>query len=116
MVAEFTMLSRDKVVRYANSTAAMDDLEGRRDVRPEERVGQFERLRAAIDERASRSISMNRRRPTEPRRYDLMISEDSRVCGVLAHAAIRIVRELRQRGEHDDLKTALSLPFLAGCT
>ena len=40
--------------------------------------------------------------------------------------AIRIVRELRQGGEHDDsrlmmivrnemLKTVLSLPFLAGC-
>jgi hypothetical protein len=40
--------------------------------------------------------------------------------------AIRVVRELRQGGEHDDpglmmvvrnemLKTVLSLPFLAGC-
>jgi hypothetical protein len=54
MVVEFTMLSGDKVVHCAISTAAMDDLEGRRDVRPEERVGQFERLRAAIEERASR--------------------------------------------------------------
>ena len=54
MVVEFTMLNRDKVVPCAISTAAMDDLEGRRDVRPEERLGQFERLRAAIEERASR--------------------------------------------------------------
>ena len=54
MVVEFTMLNRDKVVPCAISTAAMDDLEGRRDVRPEDRLGQFERLRAAIEERASR--------------------------------------------------------------
>ncbi len=54
MVVEFTMLNQDKVVRCAISTAAMDDLEGRRDVKPEERVGQFKRLREAIEERASR--------------------------------------------------------------
>ena len=54
MVVEFTMLNRDKVVPCAISTAAMDDLKGRRDVRPEERLGQFERLRAAIEERAPR--------------------------------------------------------------
>ena len=54
MVVEFTMLNQDKVIRCAISTAAMDDLEGRRDVKPEERVGQFKRLREAIEERASR--------------------------------------------------------------
>jgi hypothetical protein len=54
MVVEFTMLDRGKVIPCAISTVAMDDLEGRRDVRPEERLGQFERLRAAIEERASR--------------------------------------------------------------
>jgi len=54
MVVEFTMLNQDKVIRCAISTAAMDDLEGRRDVKPEERVGQFERLREAIEGRASR--------------------------------------------------------------
>jgi hypothetical protein len=31
----------------------MDDLEGGRGVKPEERVGQFVRLREAIEERAS---------------------------------------------------------------
>jgi hypothetical protein len=46
-------------------------------------------------------------------------------AAALAHA-LRIIRELRQGGEHDDpqimmvvrnekLKTVLSLPFLAGC-
>jgi hypothetical protein len=54
MVVEFTMLNQDKVIRCAISTAAMDDLEGTRNVKPQERVGQFERLRAAIEERASR--------------------------------------------------------------
>jgi len=54
MVAEFTMLNQGKVIFCAISTAAMDDLEGRRDVKPAERVAQFMRLREAIEERASR--------------------------------------------------------------
>ena len=54
MIVEFTMLNHDKVIVCAISTAAMDDLEGRRDVRSKERVGQFKRLREVIEERASR--------------------------------------------------------------
>ena len=54
MVVEFTMLNQDKVIRCAISTAAMDGLEGRHDVKSQERVGQFQRLREAIEERASR--------------------------------------------------------------
>ena len=34
----------------------MDDLEGRRDVKPERRVDQFLRLREVIEERASRKF------------------------------------------------------------
>jgi hypothetical protein len=34
MVVDFTMLNQDKTVRCAISTAAMDDLEGTRDVSP----------------------------------------------------------------------------------
>jgi hypothetical protein len=34
----------------------MDDLEGRRDVRPDQRVDQFMRLREVIEERASRKF------------------------------------------------------------
>ena len=37
MIVEFTMLNQDKVIRCAISTAAMDDLEGRRDVKPHQR-------------------------------------------------------------------------------
>jgi hypothetical protein len=56
MVLEFTMLNQGKVVSCAISTAAMDDLEGRRDVKPDERVDQFMRLRQVIEERASRKF------------------------------------------------------------
>jgi hypothetical protein len=56
MVVEFTMLNQDKVIRCAISTAAMDDLEGKRDVKPQERVEQFMRLREAIEEQASRKF------------------------------------------------------------
>ena len=56
MVVEFTMLNQSKVILCAISTAAMDDLEGRRDVRAEQRVDQFIRLREAIEERASRKF------------------------------------------------------------
>jgi hypothetical protein len=57
MVVEFTMLNQGKVIPFAISTAAMDDLEGRCDVKPEERVDQFMRLREVIEERASRRFS-----------------------------------------------------------
>ncbi|MGO9684915.1 MAG: DUF1488 family protein, partial [Beijerinckiaceae bacterium] len=49
MVVEFTLLNQGKVILCAISTAAMDDLEGRRDVKPDERVGQFMRLRDVIE-------------------------------------------------------------------
>jgi hypothetical protein len=56
MVIEFTMLNQGKVIMCAISTAAMDDLEGRRGVRPDQRVDQFMRLREVIEERASRKF------------------------------------------------------------
>ncbi len=52
MVVEFTLLNQGKAILCAISTAAMDHLEGRRDVKPDERVGQFKRLRDVIEERA----------------------------------------------------------------
>ena len=55
-VVEFTMLNRSNVILCAISTAAMDDLEGRRDVRPDQRIDQFMRLREVIEERASRKF------------------------------------------------------------
>jgi hypothetical protein len=56
MIFEFTMLNDGKVILCAISTAAMDDLEGRRDVKPDQRADQFIRLRQAIEERASRKF------------------------------------------------------------
>jgi hypothetical protein len=56
MVVKFTMLNQSKVISCAISTAAMDNLEGRHDVKPEERVAQFKRLREVIEERASRKF------------------------------------------------------------
>jgi hypothetical protein len=56
MVVEFTMLNQGNTVQCAISTAAMDDLEGKRDVKADQRVDQFVRLRDAIEERASRKF------------------------------------------------------------
>ena len=56
MVVEFPMLNQDKVIQCAISTAAMDDLEGNRDVNPDQRVDQFMRLREVIEEQASRKF------------------------------------------------------------
>ena len=56
MVVEFTMFNQGKPVRCAISTAAMDDLEHRRDVKADQRVDQFVRLRDTIEERASRKF------------------------------------------------------------
>jgi hypothetical protein len=56
MVVEFTMFSQDKEIHCAISTAAMDDLEGKRDVKPHQRVDQFLRLREVIEEQASRKF------------------------------------------------------------
>ena len=55
-VVEFTMLNEDQVIQCAISTAAMDDLEGSRGLKPEQRLDQFMRLREIIEERASRKF------------------------------------------------------------
>ena len=56
MVVEFTMFSQSKTVQCAISTAAMDDLEGKHDLKADQRVEQFMRLRDVIEERASRKF------------------------------------------------------------
>jgi hypothetical protein len=53
---EFTMLNQGKVIMCAISTAAMDNIEGTRDVRLDQRIDQFMRLRDVIEERASRKF------------------------------------------------------------
>jgi hypothetical protein len=56
MTVAFTMLNQGKVIMCAISTAAMDNIEGTRDVRPDQRIDQFMRLRDVIEERASRKF------------------------------------------------------------
>ena len=50
------MLNRSNVILCAISTAAMDDLDGSRNVKPDQRADQFVRLRDVIEERASRKF------------------------------------------------------------
>ena len=66
MVVEFTMLNRNKVVQCAISTAAMDDIEGKHNVRPDQRVDQFMRLREVIEERASSKIFEEKAQGNQP--------------------------------------------------
>ena len=56
MVVEFTMVAQGRVIPCAISTAAMDDLEGARGLKPEQRVDQFMRLREVIEKRALRKF------------------------------------------------------------
>jgi hypothetical protein len=44
MFVEFTMLNQDQVPPFAISTAAMDDLEAKSDLKPNQRVDGFMRL------------------------------------------------------------------------
>ena len=60
------MLNQDKVIQCAISSAAMDDLEGKRDLKPHERVDQFMRLREVIEEQASRKFFEERVRVDRP--------------------------------------------------
>ena len=48
--------NQDKVIECAISTAAMDDLEGQRGVKADQRVDQFMRLREVIEDQASRKF------------------------------------------------------------
>jgi hypothetical protein len=57
MIVEFTMLDADRVVQCAISTAAMDDIEGKREARATQRLEQFARLRDAIEARAARKFA-----------------------------------------------------------
>ena len=73
MIVDFTMLNQSKTVRCAISTAAMDDLEGTRDVKADQRVDQFVRLRDAIEERATRKFF---KEPAETKKTVVLRSND----------------------------------------
>ena len=78
MVVEFTMLNQGHTVRCAISTAAMDDLEGKRDVKADQRVDQFVRLRDAIV-----NSSKGQSKLKDPWCCDLTISSSSCLFGHL---------------------------------
>ena len=65
-IVEFTMLNQGTVIQCTISTDAMDDLEGRRGVKPDQRVDQFMRLREVIEERASRKFFEEQARTDRP--------------------------------------------------
>jgi hypothetical protein len=54
MIVQFTMINDGRVVQCAVSSAAMDAIEGAGDVKSDQRVDQFVRLRDVIEERATR--------------------------------------------------------------
>ena len=81
MVVGFTMLNQDKVVQCAISTAAMDDLEGNRDVKAHQRVEQFMRLREVIEEQASRKFDEQ----VEADRPVVLRSNDFSIVASLRH-------------------------------
>lgn len=66
MVLEFTMLNESQVILCAISTAAMDDLEGSRNVKADQRTDQFTRLREVIEERASRKFFQEQAQADRP--------------------------------------------------
>ena len=79
MAVEFTMFDRDKIVQCAISTAAMDDLEGRRSyLKAELRVDQFTRLRGQSKSEHHLNISVSRIGPIAPWCCDQTISSNSR--------------------------------------
>jgi len=65
MTVDFTMLNQGTVILCSVSTAAMDDLEGSRDVKSGQRVDQFMRLREVIEERASRKFFEEQPKPID---------------------------------------------------
>lgn len=59
MIVQFTMLHQDRIIQCAVSSAAMDALEGGGEVKSEQRVAQFTRLRDVIEERTERRFFEN---------------------------------------------------------
>ena len=53
MIVQFTMINDGRVIPCAISSAAMDAIDGGGDVKPDQRVDQFLRLRDVIEKRAT---------------------------------------------------------------
>ena len=73
MVVQFTMVNQGRVIQCAISSAAMDAIESARDVKSDQRVDQFVRLRDVIEERAERRFFEN---PPQSNRPVILRSND----------------------------------------
>jgi glutamyl-tRNA reductase len=92
MTVDFTMLNQGKVVLCSVSTAAMDDLEGSRDVKSDQRIDQFMRLREIIEERASRKFFEEQAqadRPVVLRKVNHRAATVARACFESEHSGNR---------------------------
>lgn len=56
MVVLFSVMNEQTEISCAISTAAMDDIEGTKSTKPEQREAQYMRLRAKIDARAGAKV------------------------------------------------------------
>jgi hypothetical protein len=59
MVVQFTMLHQGRIIQCAVSSAAMDAIEGERDVKSNQRADQFARLRDVIEARVEQRFFEN---------------------------------------------------------
>ena len=66
MVVQFTMVNQGRVIQCAISSAAMDAIESGRDVKSDQRVEQFVRLRDVIEERVERRFFENTPQSNRP--------------------------------------------------
>ena len=66
MVVQFTMRHQDQVIQCAVTSAAMDALEGGGEVKSDQRVAQFVRLRDVIEERTEHRFFENVPRTDRP--------------------------------------------------
>jgi Protein of unknown function (DUF1488) len=66
MIVQFTMINDGRVIQCAVSSAAMDAIEGGGDIKSDQRVDQFMRLRDVIEERVARRFFENTPQPNRP--------------------------------------------------
>jgi hypothetical protein len=95
MAVEFTMVNQGKVVPCSISTAAMDDLEGRRDVKSNQRIDQFMRLREIIEERASRLCPLYPRKSSRGGRPPIMLLRTTNMVSLPYSKKVRWMLDFR---------------------
>ena len=66
MIVQFTMINDGRVIQCAVSSAAMDAIEAGGNVKSDQRVDQFVRLRDVIEAQATRRFFENTPQPNRP--------------------------------------------------